>query len=105
MVALSVFADVFTYNGPKLKVNLPTQISTVYYVQCDAALLEDHKPSRPIGRVGSLIDTCVDFSLNNLTHLVVNARRNGHIAKYPRLVFDDRHDDWRKEVFSKSTAL
>jgi len=64
-------------------------LETVYYAQFDATFLEDGKPSRSIGGVGLLVYTCVDFSLDNLTHLFINARRYGHIAKYPRFVFDD----------------
>src|SRR6267154_1178360 len=54
-----------------------------------SSLLEDCKPSRAIRRVRTLVDTGVDLRLNDFAHLVVYAWRNRHVAKDPRLVFDD----------------
>jgi len=78
---------------------------TVNNAQIGASFLQDGKPSRSIGRVRSLIDTSVDFGLNDFADILVDTWRDGHISKYPGFVFDNGHEYWREEVFVESTSL
>src|SRR5882762_7846160 len=71
----------------------------------DSPFLKDCKPSRSIGRVRTFVDTCVDFGFNDFTHLVVYSGWDRHVSKYPRLVFDDGHNDGWEEVLAESTSL
>src|SRR6267154_4420707 len=70
-----------------------------------SSLLEDCKPPRAIRRVRTFVDTGVDLRLNDFAHLVVYAWRNGHVAKDPRLVFDNGHYYGREEVFAESPSF
>jgi len=42
---------------------------TVDDAKRDSSFLKDCKPSRSVGRVRTLVDTCVDFGFNDFTHL------------------------------------
>src|ERR1700676_1075911 len=78
---------------------------TVDDSKADASFLDDGEPSRLVRGIRWFIDTCVDFSLNDSTHLVVYSRWDRHIAEHPWLVFDNGHDYWWKELFAKSSSL
>src|SRR6202035_3613813 len=70
-----------------------------------SSFLQDGKPSRSIGRVRTFVDTSIDFGLDDVADIFVDTWWNGHVSKYPGLVFDDRHAYWREEVLTESTSL
>jgi len=71
--------------------------------KCRSSFLQDGKPSRS--------DRKSSHARRQHRHRIlvwmifadifVDTWRNGHFAKYPGLVFDDRHDTGREEVFAE----
>jgi hypothetical protein len=77
----------------------------VDYVEAGATFLDYHKPLGLIRGIEPLVDSCINLSVDDLTHLVVDFWRNRHIVKDPWFVFDYWHDNWWKEVFIEAASL
>ena len=67
--------------------------------------LENAEPTRAIGRVRGLVNASVDFLLDNLADLIVEASRDGNVPLDPRDVRDSGHNNWREEVFAEATSF
>lgn len=70
-----------------------------------AIFLNDTEPTRSIRRVRRFVDSGVDLPPDDFADFVIDARRDGDIALYPRGVRDYWEFDGRKEVGSKGSAL
>ena len=67
--------------------------------------LENEEPARSVGRVRGLVNTSVDFLLDNLANLIVEASRNGDVPLDPGDVRDGGHNHGWEEVFAEATSF
>ena len=77
----------------------------MYDAKLAAAFLDDGEPTRSIGRVGRFVCARRDLVAHNANDVVVDARRYWHVSECPGDVSDDRHSNWREEIFAERSFL
>src|SRR5882762_6116747 len=81
------------------------RLKTVDDAQTLAIFLNNAEPSRPVRRVGRLVNTCSDFPTNQRANFFINTWGNGDIAKHPRFVLYDWDFYGREKLVSKVSSF